>query len=180
MLQKLFFLLIPLLAFSPANNLIDWDASRKLTWTDFTGKPDPLSTNAALTSSGITIEFGMDKDGLTHTISCRFDKNKSWVRIKNDYILNHEQGHFDIAEIHARLLHKELSAYTFNRKSFNDDIRDIYNGVMKLHVAAQRNYDLETNHSLDSTQQRLWDAKIHSMLKEYEKYSDYGTLKKPV
>jgi predicted secreted Zn-dependent protease len=175
MLQKLLLVLLPLFTAIPLeDNLIDWNAARRLTWEDFKGKPDPASGNAALTNSGINVEFGISDKKLTHTIKCRFNKEKSWGRIKTAYILNHEQGHFDITEIHARLLHKELSGYQFNAKTVNQDINNIYNGVMKLHVTAQRNYDLETNHSLDSTQQSLWDNKITSMLKKYEKYQDYN------
>jgi hypothetical protein len=174
MLHKLLLVLLPLFAAVPTEEkLIDWSPTRKLTWDDFKGAPDPASSNAALTNSGINVEFGMNDKKLTHSIRCRFNTEKSWGRIKTDYILNHEQGHFDITEIHARLLHKELSEYKFNGQTVNKDINSIYNGVMKLHVTAQKNYDLETNHSLDSTQQRLWDNKIVEMLKEYERYADY-------
>lgn len=174
MLQKLLLVLLPLFASVPTgDNLIDWSSARKLTWNDFKGKPDPTSPNAALTNSGINVEFGFNDKKFTHSIRCRFNTEKSWGRIKNDYILNHEQGHFDITEIHARLLHKELSAYEFNPKTVNKDINSIYDGVMKLHVTAQKNYDIETNHSLDSTQQKLWDNKIAEMLKQYQQFAHY-------
>src|SRR3954464_14720897 len=100
MMQKLFLLLIPVFSFlSVDDNLIEWSPARKLTWSDFKGKPDPLSDNAALTNSTINFEYGITEKGFTHSIKCRFNKNLSWGRIKNEYILNHEQGHFDIAEI---------------------------------------------------------------------------------
>ena len=69
------------------SNLIEWNAGRKLTWDDFRAQPDKNSTNAALTSSRINIEFGYTNTGLKYNIKCRFDKNLSWGRIKNDYIL---------------------------------------------------------------------------------------------
>lgn len=174
MLQKLLLILIPLLSIVPAEeNLIEWSPSRKLTWNDFQGKPNPNSTNAALTNSSIHVEFGYNNRGLTYTIKCRFNKSLSWGRIKNDYILNHEQGHFDIAEIHARILNKELKNYTFNSKTVAEDVDRIYKGVMNLHVAFQKQYDGETNHSLDSTAQKLWDEKIASSLKKYQAFADY-------
>src|SRR5689334_12495496 len=151
MLSRFFLLLFPLLFVLPKEeNIIEWSASRKLTWSDFKGSPDPSSTNAALTNSTITVEFGYNNKGLTHTIKCRFNKLLSWGRIRNDYILNHEQGHFDIAEAHARLLHKNLLDYTFNSKTVSDDINRIYSDAMKLHVTMQKEYDEVTNHSLDS------------------------------
>lgn len=163
------FFLIP----SSEDNLIEWSASRKLTWEDFQGKPDPSSTNAALTNSTINVEFGFNNKGLTHSIRCRFNKRLSWGRIRNEYILNHEQGHFDIAEGHARLLHKNLSGYAFNSRTVSDDINRIYNETMEQHVSMQKQYDMATNHSLDSAMQRTWDKKISSMLKDLEDYSDY-------
>ena len=178
MFQKLLLVLVSLVFVQSADeNLIEWNASRKLTWSDFKGTPNPSSTNAALTNSSITVEFGYNNKGLTHSIKCRFNKSLSWVRVKNDYILKHEQGHFDIAEIHARLLHRALLQYTFNSQTVGDDVNKIYGSVMEQHVQMQKSYDLQTNHSLDSTQQKVWNNKIASKLDEYEKYADYRTGK---
>ncbi|MBL7699502.1 MAG: DUF922 domain-containing protein [Chitinophagaceae bacterium] len=159
-------------------NIIEWSPSRKLTWADFKGSPDPSSSNAALTNSTIKAEFGYNEKGLTHSIKCMFNKRLSWGRIRNEYILNHEQGHFDITEAHARLLHKNLTEYKFNSKTVGDDINKIYGGTMKDHVAMQRQYDLLTNHSLDTAEQKKWDDKIDTMLKQLEKFSDYKTVMK--
>jgi hypothetical protein len=172
MLYKLLLVLLPFVI-SGDDHLIDWSASRKLTWDDFQARPDVNSPMVALTSSTIKIEFGFNDKLFTHSISCRFNKQKSWVTRKNDYILKHEQGHFDITEIHARILKKELLAYKFNGKTVNKDINDIYNDVMKQHVSTQQTYDLQTNHSIDSTKQRLWDNKIDSLLKLYKNWEKY-------
>lgn len=175
MLQKILLVFFAsfLSASSADGDLIDWSASRKLTWNDFRAKPDPSSSDAALTSSSINAEFGYNNKGLKHSITCRFDKTKSWVRIKNDYILNHEQGHFDLAESYARQLNKELDEYSFNRQTASDDLNKIYGRVMKQLVEAQDQYDRQTNHSLDSAKQREWDAKIRARLKEFDEFKDY-------
>jgi hypothetical protein len=174
MLSKFLLILLPLLVTSLSyDNLVEWSASRKLRWEDFKGIPNPSSTNAALTNSSITVEFGYNHKGLTHSIKCRFNKSLSWGRIKNEYILNHEQGHFDIAEIHARLLHKALLNYKFNSATVGKDVNTIYNGVMNDHVETQKTYDLETNHSIDSAQQRVWDVKIAKLLQDNEEYALY-------
>jgi predicted secreted Zn-dependent protease len=174
MLQKLLLiLLVALPVFRDDDNLIDWSTSRKLTWNDFKGKADLTSPNAALTNSSINVEFGFNNKSLKHSIKCRFNKSLSWVKVKNDYILKHEQGHFDLAEAHARELHKALLDYQFNSATVSKDLNKIYDKVMKEHVSAQEQYDLQTDHSLDSAKQRLWDAKISSMLKEYNDYSNY-------
>lgn len=174
MLQKLLLILIPAFAFIKVDdNYIEWNCVRKLTWEDFRGKPNPLSDNAALTNSSITVEFGYNDKGLTHSIKCRFNKSLSWGRIKNDYILNHEQRHFDLAEIHARLLHKTLLEYIFSSKTVSKDVNRIYNDVMSEHVNSQKLYDSQTNHSLDTARQHEWDKKIAAHLKELEGFKAY-------
>jgi predicted secreted Zn-dependent protease len=173
MLLKILLLLPLFLSLPKEDNIIEWSASRKLTWADFKGSPDPSSTNAALTNSSITVGFEYTNKGLTHSIKCKFNKLLSWGRIRNEYILNHEQGHFDIAEAHARLLHKNLNEYVFNSKTVSDDINRIYAETMKEHVSMQKQYDLLSNHSLDTVQQILWDKKIDSMLNGLQEYSQY-------
>ena len=82
-------------------------------------------------------------------------------------------GHFNIAEAHARLLFKNLTEYNFNSSTANADVNRIYAETMKEHVAMQKQYDLLTNHSLDSAAQKMWDNKIDSVLGSLGKYADY-------
>jgi predicted secreted Zn-dependent protease len=174
MLHKICLLILPLFLSLPnEDNMIEWSPSRKLTWADFKGTPDPSSTNAALTSSAITLSSEYSNKGIRYIVNCRFNKLLSWARIRNDYILNHEQGHFDIAEAHARLLYKSLSEYKFNNRTANEDVNRIYSETMKEHVTMQKQYDLQTNHSLDSTEQTNWNKKIAARLNELAEYSDY-------
>src|SRR5688572_33473845 len=115
------------------NNLIPWSASRKLTWSDFKGTPDAHSSNAALTSSNINIEFGYDDKGFQYAIKCNFDKNRTWVRIKTNEVLTYEQGHFDIEELYAHKLNKLMKAYRFNAKTASTDLNQLYVNAMKEH-----------------------------------------------
>ena len=62
----------------------------------------------------------------------------------------------------------------FNSKSVSDDINRIYNETMKEHVGMQKQYDLLTNHSLDTAEQNQWDNKISAMLKDLQEYSKYN------
>jgi hypothetical protein len=170
LLSPVFFSLAPL------NNGSDipWNASRKLTWPDFKSRPDNNSVNAALTSSKIIFNYGYGSDkGFTFTISCVFDKNSSWGKIKTDYILSHEQGHFDIAEIYARKLNKALKAYAFNAKTVAKEVPALYQKIMKEEGEFQNQYDSETNFSRDKEQQAIWLAKIQHQLDELNEYAGY-------
>ena len=130
-----------------AEGLVDWSASRKLSWTDFKGRPDPATGNAALTSTNINIDYSYNKQELKYTIRCQFDPAKSWGRVRNSHILGHEQAHFDIAEIHARMLYKMLQNYKFKAATVNNDIAKIYDAVMQQHHDMQAAYDGETDYS---------------------------------
>jgi hypothetical protein len=173
MLANLFALLLTVLIAHQDNHLISWTSSRKLTWDDFRGPVDPGSKNAALTISNINIEFQYDDKELVYSIKCTFNKQKSWVRIRNNDVLAHEQGHFDLAEVHARRLYKAMKEYKFNPGTVGDDVNRIYNSVMKMHHEAQHQYDQETDYSRNRPKQLEWEKKIAAELKSLQAYANY-------
>jgi uncharacterized protein DUF922 len=158
---------------SAQKDLIEWNSERRLTWSDFRGRVPANAANAALTNTAINVEFGFSNKGMTYSIKCRFDKNKSWVRIKNDLVLGHEQGHFDIAELHARKLNKALKAYKYNGKTASDDVNRIYENVMRQHHDYQSEYDQQTDFSRKVEKQMEWLEKIATELKALEDYRSY-------
>jgi hypothetical protein len=174
MITYLFTFLVSIIAGTEQLNLVDWTASRKLTWDDFKASPDPTSTNAALTNSSINVEFGYDDQELQFTIKCRFDKAKSWVRVRTNEILAHEQGHFDMAELHARKLNKALKVYRFNPKTVSEDVNRIYDSVMTMHHTAQSEYDKETDFSRNKEKQVLWQKKIAEDLQQLKAFASYS------
>jgi len=158
----------------PADDTILWSASRRLVWSDFKGRPDNARDDAALTSSGI--EFGYsynERDGFSWHIACLFDKNKSWVRVKNDYILAHEQGHFDVTEIFARKLNRQLKEYRFNRDRVQKEVPALYQSIMKEQQEMENRYDEETDNSRIKNKQAAWLEKIKRDLDASERYADY-------
>jgi hypothetical protein len=40
-------------------------------------------------------------------------------------------------------------------------------------VKLQKSYDAQTNHSIDTAQQNVWDKKIDSLLKVLKPFADY-------
>jgi len=170
-------LLLPLfVAFIPLKdgNTIPWSASRRLVWDDFKSRPDNNATNAALTSSKIIFNYtyGSEK-GFSYTIACVFDKTSSWGRIKTDYILSHEQGHFDVAEIYARKLNKALTNYSFNTKTSPKEVPALYQQLMKEEAEFQNQYDSETNFSRDKKEQAAWLEKLQHQLDKLSDYAGY-------
>lgn len=153
-------------------DLVKWSSDRKLRWTDYLAEPDTRSGAAASTSTQIGFEYHVRDNNLTYTISCKFSKTKSWGRYKNDYILSHEQGHFDIAEIFARKLNKEVKEYLSKSRN-HEGLNPIYTKLMNEKREMQEDYDIETNHSINKAKQAEWNEKIEEMLNELQPSGDY-------
>ena len=99
-----------------AQDYIPWSKNRKLEWKDFQGQPTEDLFAAALTSykieiipSNVIVDEGNNFKNFTKlTVEANFYKNHSWAVEKNDYLLQHEQLHFDIAELFARKMRTEF------------------------------------------------------------------------
>ncbi len=153
---------------------IVWSANRKLTWGDFKGKPDLENyPNAlAITNSGFGYESGIQlfKQGRIF-IQSNFNTLKSWVlpEGKTDYILNHEQIHFDITEIYSRKLRKELSDAKVTAENPLAAKR-IFDKVFKELTKRQETYDNETKHGSKIETQKNWKAIVEIELAKYDLY----------
>ncbi len=167
--------LLPLFASAQEANeeLLEWSTFRKLTWNDYKAKPNPLSDAAATTTTYLSIEYKISSSNFSFKIKSLFSKDRSWGRHKDNYILSHEQGHFDIAEIFARKLHKKMSEYTFSKRTYQKDLKKIYEEVTNEKEQMQNDYDRETRHSIDKEKQSEWLKKIAALLQQHESWADY-------
>ncbi|HQV06413.1 MAG TPA: DUF922 domain-containing protein [Chitinophagaceae bacterium] len=180
--MKLLFYILLSFCFAAQNNiaaqsknevLLKWDAQKKLTWADYKGQPNQFSDAAASTSTYLVISYDFYQDKMSYKIKSYFSATRSWGRHKTPYILSHEQGHFDIAEIFARKLYKEMSEYKYEGRKSKQGLDDIYDKIIREKSAMQDQYDKETNHSINEKKQAEWIAKIKLLLEQYAAYSDY-------
>jgi hypothetical protein len=83
------------------------------------------------------------------TIQTIFNENQSWKDVKriNDYVLLHEQKHFDVA-VFARKLRKEVSEKIKNGADFDRYFKTIYNTILKEYQDFQKTYDGETRNGM--------------------------------
>lgn len=173
--------LLVLLMFTPTilsaqskdEELLEWSASRNLTWNDYKALPDASSDAAASTTTYLSIEYNITLTSFGYKIKSLFSKTRSWGLHKTDYILSHEQGHFDIAEIFARKLNKLMKEYKFDWSTYRQDLKKIYQDVMIEKEDMQNEYDKQTNHSINKERQTEWLKKIEKMLEEYKAFSNY-------
>jgi Bacterial protein of unknown function (DUF922) len=155
------------------NDLIPWTSYRKLTWDDYLCEPQRGTDAVASTSTSLGLSYQIKDSRLSFHILCGFSKTKSWGLLKTDYILAHEQGHFDITEIYARKLNEALQNYHFSPRTFKRDINEIYNSIVKEKEDVQDAYDGETDHSRNRHVQSEWLDKIQNMLEDTEPFSQY-------
>jgi len=167
------FIPVILSAQSKDEELLDWSASEKLTWNDYKASPDPSSDAAASTTTYLSIEYNITTNNFGYKVRSGFSKTRSWGLHKTDYILTHEQGHFDIAEIFARKLNKLMKEYNFDWNTYRQDLKKIYQDVLDEKEDMQNKYDEETNHSINKEKQEEWLKKISGKLKELDAWADY-------
>jgi hypothetical protein len=170
-----FFFFSPLSGFAQNAQFIEWSPVKRLTWDDYLAKPSSSTDAAAITSTALGVEYHLMNNALTYTITCRFSKTNSWGRHKTDYILQHEQGHFDITELFARKLAKELREYKFNPRKYQDEVTRIYKKLMDEKEEYQNKYDKETDFSRNKERQAEWLEKIKDELDELDEYANYGS-----
>lgn len=153
--------------------MIPWSDGRRLNWNDFKCAPIRNTEAVALTSTSLGISYKVKDGRFIYDISCSFSKRHSWGLLKTDYILAHEQAHFDITEIFARRLHQQLQQYRFNGSSFKHDINRIYQKVVREKETFQEQYDGQTDHSRKKIKQEEWLAHIAVLLENTMPYQNY-------
>lgn len=167
------------------DSIIIWNKDRKITWNDFLSEnkisDHKYRDHAAALIVSIQIYpkemYCWDIDNLK--VVAQMNKNKSWAKFKTDEVLNHEQTHFDLAELYARMIRKEIVKFiNENEECDLQGIADIYYRIEDKHWQAQFLYDNEIRecegqiselcHNLEV--QQVWDKKINKLLEEYKDY----------
>lgn len=155
--------------------VITWSKDKKLTWADYRGKPQKRFAAASTVYSLGRKVLKEDKGALVARISAYFYCNDSWKKDDwiSDEVLSHEQKHFDIVELFARKIRKQVSGMTV--KNFDDataKVDSVYQVFNKEMDAYQDKYDDETNGSMNGHQQRKWEKKIEKELESLDKYEN--------
>lgn len=157
-----------------SDSLIYWKSNYKLKWSDFKGKVDSLSTNQAVTTTNIDLNAQNLKDSIIVNVPTYFVKYSSWTKKNSgsENLLNHEQLHFDIAELVARKLRQKLTELTYTDvKLAYKSIQAIYNDYHGRVWNSYDIYDIETKHGIVIEKQKEWEAKIAKELKELKSFS---------
>ena len=155
---------------NPNDKLIFYNPGKLLTVASFAGETDINSNAVAITSSGFAFKAGFKNGGgkaiLNIKVYCSFDKQMSWMKPggKNEYILKHEQQHFNISYLGAMDFMQQLNAATFTTGNYNKLIQTLYNQSSRFMEDLQQAYDSETYNGILKDRQQYWNEKINKRL----------------
>jgi len=175
-LSRIIILLCCFISVQKDEPVITWRESYKLTWNDFKGEANQNEKAVAITVSGISFEYYIKQNIFragsfeTKVAACFFPE-KSWFKpeLVNDYILSHEQLHYDITELYVRKFRKQLNQLKVSKTIKND--LELLQKLMNEQLAVKQNeYDAETNNSINKEAQLLWEQKINIELKTLVSY----------
>jgi len=156
------------------SKLISWSESRSLNSKDFKARPNKASSYAALTASGISCNISYDGEILSVETTTTFSPKESWIKDKDDQaLLAHEQFHFNITELYAREFRKKIlnSQFKSRGKRLMKEVTAIYNSTIKELDKYQKQYDNETDHSINKEAQLKWEKKVRERLDSLKDYA---------
>lgn len=149
---------------------IYYAANRPLTWSDFQSTRKMSNKYAAMVMPNIGYdqreEIAKGVIQVTITLKSYLAKSDCWLGspYKDDYMLNHEQRHFDIAKIVTEQFRKKIGSAKLNPDTYeafiNMQYLDSYREMNKL----QKNYDTETAHGTNRMAQQNWNKRIDELL----------------
>ena len=142
---------------------------KKITLNDFQGAPKPAENGEEIAFTSCSIQFSytakkeLDYYLVTFSIKLVLNKNQSWIdktklidKKAIDDLLDHEQGHYDIAYLEQQEL---LS--TAEHSIFYDDYvsaaKKMFNSIDSKYRRLNQQYDIETENSANKLAQRKWD-----------------------
>jgi hypothetical protein len=165
----------------PSKSVGEVIEDRKLTWRDFKGRPErQYDEYVAVVYYDVFYDYVYQKKhrkvNIDFSVWCEFG-DKSWSRryLKydddGDYILAHEQGHYDMGRLCAMELRKHFSEFNFDADRYKTQIDSIYDVTWNKYEKLNEQYDNETDHSLEEDEQERWSNTIDSMFIDLKKYA---------
>mgnify|MGYP001579474128 CR=1 FL=1 len=154
---------------------IEWDENYKLQWSDFKATTASGSGFVASTSSGIAFSYSYKETNgvkdINVKVSCNFYPQKSWYSKKDasDYILKHEQTHFDISELHKRIFNKRIEETQFS-DAMKKELETLFYQIEDERVVMQKKFDKESDHSKNKEKEIEWEAYVAQQLVVYERW----------
>lgn len=156
-----------------SSDTVFYDPARPLTWDDFRGAPPFGNRYAAQIMPGVAYEGKSEVEKGVVTVRLKLKvfmiKSQSWVKSVgyNDYALNHEQRHFDLARIGMEQFKQSLNPDSLSLNDYNSNIQYRYIEMYRELGRRQQQYDDETQHGINQAAQARWNARIDEELRSF-------------
>ncbi|MBO0949884.1 hypothetical protein [Fibrella forsythiae] len=156
-----------------SSDTVFYDPARPLTWDDFRAIPPTTSRYAAQIMPGVAYEGHSDVEKGSIDVKLKLKvfmlKSQSWVKAigHNDYALNHEQRHFDIARLAMEDFRKRVNPDSLSLNDYNSNIQYQYIEMYRALSLRQQQYDDETAHGINQGVQARWNNRLDSELRTF-------------
>ena len=178
-----------------AQNEIEWSPERRLTKADFKGRVPAMAANASLSAISIHTSWECQAGVLVASARAAFDPSRSWWRNaqggvwgsagertsssqahqaarrnafeRDGQLLEHEQIHFDIAEVTARKINARFVEFKNGcaEAGGTDAIHQMVIEADRELQEEQQRYDRETGHGTNVRAQEQWKRRVRGLLK---------------
>ena len=174
-------------------NKLPWIKDQHFGWEYFQGNvgefPESFKRGSSRTNAFVhTTSYTEWNSTQIPSVICQFQitkmnstafliMNKSWIKEgeQSDLLLNHEKKHFDITEIHNRMVESELlfkiipcSDGIYDKKKIDGIIEKLKNTILNKDQSIQDKYDADTGDGNPiHPMQKKWNSKIDSDLQKY-------------
>ncbi|HUP40335.1 MAG TPA: DUF922 domain-containing protein [Vicinamibacterales bacterium] len=177
-----------------AQSPIAWSVERKLTKADFRGRVPATAPSASMSAISIDAAWECEAGALVSSARATFEPSRSWWRnsggsvwagagermnssqaqlearrntLQRDaQLLEHEQLHFDIAEVTARRIKARFANYTSAcaEAGGTEPIQQMVVQADRELQEEQQRYDRDTAHGTNARAQEQWTQKIKKAL----------------
>ena len=152
---------------------IEWNVERPLSWSDYVLRPreSAFGDSFALTSVTHSIRGGISKGKPNFEVYVLFVKAQSWTSDSTDMaLLAHEKLHFDIAELYARKLRKQIEAMGEQGVTDLKEYRKKIKYLLDQFKIKSSDYDEETVYGRIAEKQEEWQIYVSSEMQRLHKY----------
>jgi uncharacterized protein (DUF1697 family) len=146
-------------------------STRRLSWDDFQGDPPADGSEGAITAYTLYSAWKCRGDAFEFRVVAGFRPRQSWVRavvlrdtVQRRTVLVHEQTHFDLAEVHARLMRRAFRDLERPCQQSDGELSALAQRLGEAEKAEQRRYDAETRHGLLGDEQARWTLQTRRRL----------------
>jgi len=156
-----------------AQEALVWSLDRRLKREDFNGRVPASATTASMSWIHIETEWECKDGTLTAMARATFDPSRSWFRRSQNpmeldiQLLEHEQIHFDIAEVAVRKIRASFQTFAnaCAEAGGTEPIEHLIARADRDLQQEQERFDRETAHGVDARVQAQWKRRIGDQLK---------------